>query len=166
MNAIIVTSNTNSNTSTIVTQTRLGHPIPNLQCLDSPSHGQHLRQSKYQDDYRQNIFRTGPCLIYNCHGLTFAARRTTIIDSQAVHRILQDDQYKEIPRKEALPGDIVVYIARGTSDIDHSGIVIEGPNDLGLPTVVSKWGGYGEVVHLESHCPYPDTIVKYYRIEK
>jgi hypothetical protein len=61
------------------------------------------------------------CPVYNCHGLTFASRRTTV--GQTIIPILEDDGFDQVPEKEARPGDIVIYSsARG--EVIHSGFVV------------------------------------------
>jgi hypothetical protein len=50
---------------------------------------------------------------YNCHGLTFASRRTRIYD---VQQVLAEDAYEHIPLNEVEPGDVIVYFyGKGTS---------------------------------------------------
>jgi len=64
---------------------------------------------------------TFPCSTYNCHGLTFAARRTGISDSAVVQKILTEDGYEQINDRRSLsPGDIVLYISSINNDIEHS----------------------------------------------
>ena len=48
--------------------------------------------------------RNAPTPRYNCHGLTFASRRTAVDDPSAVQQILEEDGYAEVPRNERLPG--------------------------------------------------------------
>lgn len=104
--------------------------------------------------------------IYNCHGLTFASRRTQIDDTGEIKKIILQDKYREVKRlAEVLVGDIAVYHTEDR-DIDHSGIVVEkGTAPLYIPWVLSKWGFCREVVHLANHCPYDLSDVKYYRFE-
>ena len=107
--------------------------------------------------------RTGVSASYNCHGLTFASRRTHIIDWGEIQKILRDDNYKEVELKDVKPGDIVVYLRDG--DANHSGMVVEHtPNLTVLPMVCSKWGAAGEFIHGLMDCPAaygPDY--KFYR---
>jgi cytochrome P450 len=84
----------------------------------------------------------GPSRKYNCHGLTFASRRTWIWKPAEVAKILADDEYVRVELADVLPGDIVLYVQNG--DIEHSGIVMSlGP----VPMILSKWGPAHEVVH-------------------
>lgn len=90
--------------------------------------------------------RTAPSAKYNCHGLTFASRRTSIEKSAGIRAILSDDTYEEVALKDVLPGDIVIYRSE-TGDLNHSGVVVECGNHLVVPIVCSKWGSAGEFVH-------------------
>jgi hypothetical protein len=96
--------------------------------------------------------RTSPSPTYNCHGLTFASRRTRIEKSIGIQTIIADDKYEEIPMKGALPGDIVIYYS-DSWDPNHSGIVVQSGGDLLLPLICSKWGNAGEFVHALRDCP-------------
>lgn len=103
--------------------------------------------------------------IYNCHGMTFASRRTGIDDNSTIEQILEEDRYVLIRTEEVLPGDIILYI-HADGDIEHSGIVIEPPTqaNLHIPLIFSKWGKYLESVHLANCCPYDFNQARYYRI--
>ena len=92
------------------------------------------------------IQRTGMSPLYNCHGLTFASRRTRITDPQGIQQILVDDNWVELEMKDALPGDVVVYYSE-EGEPNHSGIVVE-VGGLGVPRICSKWGSAGEYIHL------------------
>ena len=118
-----------------------------------------------ENEYGNKIWkRSEPSPTYNCHGMTFAARRTGIFDSIEIEKILKDDDYVEITRDEILPGDIIIYYGED-GDPEHSGIVITppDPNLLNIPKVCSKWGKYSEVIHYANNCPYSFSNVKYYR---
>lgn len=91
-----------------------------------------------------------PC--YNCHGLTFASRRTRIEKSSGIQRILMDDDYHEILMKDVLPGDIVIYYSE-TGDPNHSGVVVEFRPPLLVPIICSKWSNAGEFIHGLRDCP-------------
>jgi hypothetical protein len=96
--------------------------------------------------------RTEPSAKYNCHGLTFASRRTSIEKASGIRTILLDDAYAEVPIAEAMPGDIVIY-SSDTGDLNHSGIVVECGQHILVPIVCSKWGSAGEFVHGLKDCP-------------
>jgi len=112
--------------------------------------------------YPHAVQRTAPSPLYNCHGLTFASRRTRVTESYSVHQIIGDDKWTEIDIKDALPGDIVIYFS-SDGDASHSGVITEILN-LGIPRIFSKWGSAGEYVHLLNDCPsFYGTEKKFYR---
>jgi hypothetical protein len=114
------------------------------------------------------------CPVYNCHGLTFGSRRTTV--TPAVLPILEDDGFDPVLEKEARPGDIVLYSsARG--EVIHSGFVIArdkveivaGQQPIIIPIIWSKWGKGYEMVHAVGECPYLEedgSFAAYYRLKR
>jgi len=110
---------------------------------------------------------TDVSLQYNCHGLTFASRRTAITESDAIQSILDDDGYKVVGDGEVSVGDIVVYSEYG--DFSHSGIVtrVDSIGSVKIVWVLSKWGRAHEVVHKLRECPYAshaDVQIRFWRI--
>ena len=150
----------------IALETRTGRPLPNSQSKEF-SHFERNQFAKYAAQYPNVRVRTEPNPIYNCHGFTFASRRTGLHEDDALKHILQDDGYEEIPLDKVLPGDIVIYYG-DTGDIRHSGMVIEGPSEpLKFPRIVSKWGKYGEVIHfVHDKPPYYGVTYRYFRITR
>lgn len=149
----------------IVVQTRCGNDIPNTQVHELTAyhlHTIHLLEKQYP----QAEFKPKFIPIYNCHGMTFAARRTGIFEGLSVRQILREDKYAEIDRLETLPGDIIVYFDdRG--DVEHSGFVLEKPKPpVYYPRIVSKWGHGPEATHFANHCPYSLGDVHYFRINE
>ncbi len=117
--------------------------------------------------YRSATFRTSLIPVYNCHGMTFASRRTAIDETEAVRTIINEDAYDELPVGEVLPGDIIVYFSP-EGDVEHSGIVaqvVRGPGEVLTPLVYSKWGKGSEVLHAWGDCPYVPNV-RYYRIRR
>ena len=108
-------------------------------------------------------FRAPPSAHYNCHGLVFAARRTCIEKVEQIPEILKHDGYHEIEVGRVKPGDVALYY-QASGDIEHSGIVVEKPDDLGIPLIWSKWGCSHEVVHKANYGPYSPTDIRYYRM--
>lgn len=109
------------------------------------------------------IIRSKESSLYNCHGLTFANRRTSIIRMFYINLILKDDQYDEIPMASVLAGDVVIYYS-DQGDPNHSGIVVEYSSQLITPIIYSKWGNGGEFIHALNHCPnIYGPIYKFYR---
>lgn len=95
--------------------------------------------------------------------MTLASRRTWIFNPEAIKKILLDDGYREVARENILPGDLAVYY-ESDGEITHSGLVVKerGLADY-FPTIVSKWGGGPEVIHVANNCPYDPTNIRYYR---
>lgn len=107
--------------------------------------------------------------IYNCHGLTFASRRTNLGDGE-INQILNEDYYERVGSDEVNEGDAAIYVTEDGPI--HSGIVLGVLEGVGInirkPLILSKWGMMGEYVHRFDCCPPPyDELsedVIYYRI--
>jgi hypothetical protein len=151
--------------TSIILQTRMCNLVPNTQSHELTS----FEVSQYADldwKYPHAKFRSPPNPVYNCHGLTFASRRTGIHSSSALQAILHDDGYTEVDKENVLPGDTILYYA-DDGDIEHSGIVVSPPGaQLKIPQVVSKWGKYKEAIHFAHDCPYHFANARYYRVTK
>src|SRR4051794_2875412 len=65
--------------------------------------------------------RSGSTPRYNCHGLTLAGRRTGVFEAIVVNQALEEDGYREVPRDEVQPGDLILY-NDPSGDVEHSGI--------------------------------------------
>ncbi len=151
--------------SSIIVQTRLGRDIDNNQ-LNELSHFELATSNNFEKKYPNAITRTALNTIYNCHGMTFASRRTSIFDSTLINAILEDDGYVEVQINEVLPGDVIIYRS-ASGDVEHSGVVISIPRDsINNPQIVSKWGKFSEKIHWMNDCPYDSSYVKYFRIKK
>jgi hypothetical protein len=111
--------------------------------------------------------RTTATHLYNCHGLSFAGRRTRITDSKVISLILTEDEYEEVQEKQAIPGDLIIYFGED-GDFEHSGIVVEPwKSPLERPKIMSKWGSGPEFVHNVANCgKYNGANVRYYRNNK
>lgn len=122
---------------------------------------------KFDTNYGLGIKRrSDPTPFYNCHGLTFASRRTGVFESDTVRQILTEDGYVEMTREEVMAGDVIIYFD-DSGDFEHSGIVISppGPDNFYVPLVCSKWGKYAELLHQGNNCPYNFGKIKYYRLQ-
>ena len=147
----------------IIMQTREGRWVFNSQ-IQEISAFEESYLPLFKRDYPDAEFRTGPNPVYNCHGLTFAARRTGIHETSNLLVILDDDRYAEVTLDHVLPGDVILYFS-ADGDIEHSGVVISNdPGNFKVPKVLSKWGKYFEALHPFNRCPYDFQIVKYYRV--
>lgn len=160
---IILPGDTKPFERSIRLDTTLGNPIENSQILEISAFekNQFSALTKWN---QSGTLRTHPTPRYNCHGLTFASRRTGIFDSEVINKILDEDGYEEVLAKQALPGDVIIYFA-ADGDTEHSGIVVSAPaNEFGVPKVISKWGKYAEFIHWANNCPYTFATARYYRI--
>jgi len=125
-------------------QTAAGRDIPNAQDTEISTYERNWGAELPHAHPDADVF-PGMSPTYNCHGLTFASRRTKITDPDAIARILMDDRYDQIDRREARPGDVIIYSRDG--EPTHSGIVVENEPDLFVPWIWSKWGNGPEVLH-------------------
>jgi len=150
----------------IIVQTRKGSDIKNEQVEAAFSFGKLRELQDIKHEFPRVTIRGEKNSLYNCHGLTFASKRTGIYELADLQKILTEDDYREVPFDQTLPGDIVLYFSEN-GDIEHSGILVdvnEG-GDIRIPKIVSKWGDAYEVIHVFSDCPYNFLKVKYYRNE-
>ena len=154
----------------IILHTRNRLEIENEQCrMLSPfeeNYGAQVLERKY-GGRPGFVFRSEPTGIYNCFGLVFASRRTCITRAAEVRKIIADDGYREVPREEVKPGDVILYYTEAGDDIDHSAIVIVEPkrDNNFVPTVLSKIGKWKEAIHPANAIQeYSLAYAKYYRI--
>ena len=149
----------------IALETSLRREIPNEQ-LQEVSRFELRQHAAIDARYGRWIqYRSQPTPRYNCHGMTFASRRTGIFESWVIEWILYDDAYAEIQPRQVLPGDVALYFA-ADGDIEHSAIVVESPESapLSIPLVYSKWGKFAEVLHRANRCPYHVGNIRYFRV--
>ena len=112
-----------------------------------------------RNSYPELIIRNNPTDCYNCHGMTFASRRTGVYENSEVVKILTHDSYKSIKLEDVMPGDIVIY-----HDPEHSGMVLSVEKSIGIiPKILSKWGMTYEAIHSVYLCPYDLQNIVYYR---
>jgi len=107
----------------IALQTTAGNDIPNEQYLeiDDTEWGKvQLFQEKYGATLQK---RTNPTGIYNCHGMVFGSRRTSLYDGTFLATILKDDYYSEVKQEDVIAGDVILYFEKNV--VSHSGIVVE-----------------------------------------
>lgn len=151
----------------ISTHTRLNNEIDNYQVTEFSLFEKNQFKEYTFGNYLGVKFKTAPSPIYNCHGMSFACRRTNIDKSTEIRKIITEDGYIEMALKDTLPGDIVLYINSQDGDIIHSAtvtnvIVVE--NNIPTIFVVSKWGKYREAVHNLYTSPYKNCIFEFYRL--
>ncbi|MGE0433992.1 MAG: hypothetical protein AB7K09_24460 [Planctomycetota bacterium] len=132
--------------------TRSGRPIPNS---PAPEPGERelalwkrecARHARWQP-------RRGACGVYNCWGMLWAARRTSIWKPEVADSILAEE-YQEIDCRDLVPGDLVAYYSPAGEFI-HAATVVEMRSGTGAlaglsrqPWLLSKWSAfYGESFH-------------------
>jgi hypothetical protein len=154
-----------SHRRTLALQTAEGSDIPNEQYLEVPD----LEFNKLPEIAK--VFgadielRAKPTGVYNCHGLVFASRRTTIFEPEILPKILKDDCYVAVEDKHVMPGDIILYF-KPNGEIVHSGIVMSKPQPpFNIPLICSKWGHNGEFLHLASKTDYGSNW-KFFRVSR
>jgi len=151
----------------IVVQTALGNNIDNSQIYEL-SEFDKRQFSPLERKYPSARFKDHePTAVYNCHGMTFACRRTGIFEPKEINKIIKEDNYKKILVENVQPGDIIIYLDDDLGDIEHSGIVVSFPvaEEFNIPWICSKWGKYKEAIHRANHCPYNKTRIEYYRVK-
>jgi hypothetical protein len=148
-------------------ETSKGNPIDNYQIFELSQFEINQFSNYSKEKYPLVTQRNSPSPIYNCHGMSFASRRTNIDSSTEIRNILSDDSYEKINEKVTLAGDLVLYITPDTGDIAHSGTIIStvhDANNISTIFVVSKWGKYKEVIHNINDCPYSNCYKEFYRL--
>lgn len=163
MNGIIIQPGASGKKS-ITLHTRRGNHISNEQCDITA-----WDKAWFADIERSwplGVMRCESTGIFNCHGLTFASRRTSVSDSKEVSKILEDDGYEGVEKSDLMPGDIILY--RGDKgDIEHSGMIVDVPDgNFGIPRIISKWGKFQERIHMANQCPYNYLSVTFHRIKR
>jgi hypothetical protein len=134
-------------------QSATGRNVPNEQETEISAYDSNY-SAALPSKFLEAQFLTTARPRYNCHGLTFASRRTTVKDGSMLRLILEDDGFSSIDRKATKCGDIILYVKDG--EVTHSGIVVANEPPLHVPMVWSKWGKGPEVVHryFDTHAVY------------
>jgi hypothetical protein len=127
------------------------------QCLDW--------QSEERKKYPNCVFKGTSTPLYNCHGMTFASRRTGVFEDEVINKIIKEDNYIPVKNEqEVMVGDIVIYYQYG--GISHSGIVVQTENVGGVPNIKiwSKWKFFKEVIHPVGESPYSLGARSFFRL--
>lgn len=143
--------------------TRTGKEITNEQSLPPDQRTVSIFEGIVQQ-HPQWTTRKVCCGTYNCFGHVWASRRTSILESGQVWKILQEDGYREIDLAKVTRGDVALYLMENSTDIWHAGVIelrdiVAGANDsIGtVPWVLSKLNAdMGEVFHPlnDVHAPF------------
>jgi len=90
--------------------TRLNSDIQNTLNREASDDGMKLQCNDLKKEYSgADHSPLGPTKSYNCHGMTFATRRTAIEYAEEINKILDEDDYEEVAAKEVIVGDIALY---------------------------------------------------------
>lgn len=149
--------------SPLALESRAREQIDNDYCEDDCTVGMELESQGYVAKFPSPCRHrpTKPTNRYNCHGMTFASRRSAIIHPEQVRKILNQDGYIRIDKAHVVPGDIIIYPTE-EGDVEHSGLVLAAEG-LSI-VVVSKWGRSHEVIHPFNVSPYDARYVEFWRI--
>ena len=137
-------------------ETRRGNQIPTSRRL--PRHRSSMEAAKeLWDTSFANIEVRSLDATYNCVGMVFAFRRAWV-EPTHVSQMLQDDEYREVVRNEAVPGDLVAYYQDSNrAELAHIGIIVAKEKRIELGDwgirVLSQWGADGEYLHDETDVP-------------
>ena len=152
--------------------TRRGNKIDNIQGWELSNHQLSLlpnNLNRFGPPFVKFLTKDG-CPVYNCHGLTFGSRRTSVeASNKTINLIIQDDGFEEVKPADVQEGDIVIYYDED-GEVQHSGIVVEMMRSASLassvPKVWSKWGLAQETVHHFKTMPYNNVEPKYFRMTR
>ncbi len=108
---------------------------------------------------------------YNCAGLVWASRRTSILKDAEWDKIYEHDGYRTLADDESpMPGDLAVY-GDEKAGYFHVGLVIGESEGImkgatPFPLIVSKWdSSSGEYIHRQNDVPFQQSLdyeVKYW----
>lgn len=140
----------------IALETRRNRRIANMMELDPTEQAlttYSLIRKKYGLSWRH---RKDACGVYNCYGMVFAARRTSIFEDDQIPHILNDDGYRQVNEPEVRAGDIVFYRDAKTGTLFHVALILGRLESAGLSVLwaLSKWNSTsGEDEHnVMHHC--------------
>ncbi len=155
----------------IILQTRLGRNVENSQSC-KPGRNIYDAYHRLVSEHFTWRNRKPACGIYNCFGLVWASRRTSIYDESEIAKILADDGYRQLQNEIHLqPGDVVLYLRQDDRirDTLHAAIVfrLERIGTAITPWVLSKWSDvYGEDIHALHDLPkfehYRDCLIEFW----
>lgn len=139
----------------LVVQTRRGRSLPNIVELDPgprEREAYELSRKKHGQSWRN---RKPACGVYNCFGMVFASRRTSILPDgdEGIYTILKDDEYRKLrDEQEAMVGDLVLYKDLRIGLLHLA--TITRRDELKVLHALSKWNSTSgeDEHHLRHHC--------------
>jgi len=141
----------------IILQTRKRSSIQNR--VEPPSGAQQIaRYERLRAKFgRYWVQRKSACGVYNCFGMVFASRRTSVFEEAEIAKILSDDNYREVLEAEVSPGDLVLY-RDVTHGLIHVAMVTRREKRDGMSDAIftlSKWDSTcGEDEHMMYFHPW------------
>jgi hypothetical protein len=135
--------------------TRAGWTVPNVTRMARPPEAMQAAAALWAG-LRPGIVQRSLDGTYNCMGMIFSSRRTTI-DPQWLEKIIGDDEYERLDSADQLQvGDIVAYEAEGSvthvAIVTQQGVIAEEGADPGH-VLLSQWGFDGEYFHALRQVP-------------
>jgi hypothetical protein len=148
----------------LIVQTRAGNNLENFiaPAPGYPQVGRYERLRQKNPGWENRKPATG---IYNCAGLVWASRRTSLPNPDDWRRILRDDGYRETTGIDLSVGDVAVYVKADSTGISrrHDREILhvaricffrEGGMAGKIPWALSKWDSQcGEDIHPVRGCP-------------
>lgn len=136
----------------IALETRCRRPIRNVIERDPGERERRVYERVRERFGKHWINRKPACGVYNCYGMVFASRRTTIEDDTQIPDVLGDDGYREIGEDEAVVGDLVLYQDQRMGMVHVARITRRG--DLKVLYALSKWDSTSgeDEHHIRHHC--------------
>lgn len=131
--------------------TREGSIIRNERRLEAPPERMREGISQWQRLRPQARLRSAT-QTYDCMGMVFASRRTTVGTDQ-LRMILREDGYRWVSPDDLDVGDVVIYSR--SEEATHVGIIsCFKKTEFGdITLVLSKWGAYPEYEHPIDYVP-------------
>lgn len=132
---------------------------PNQQCIKR----EELLKKKFGTNW---ITRTNPRGVYNCAGLVWASRRTSIKKDSEWDKIYEHDKYRKLNNEPPQLGDLAIYTDDKVGYL-HAGLVICLEPGLmsgsePFPKIISKWdSSTGEYIHYPQDVPFKDNFPDY-----
>jgi hypothetical protein len=148
----------------IKTHTSLNQEIINEQ-YETLSYQDKALPDSFESEFKSKFYGAyNP--FYNCHGLTFACKRTGIYDDNEIRKIIKAEYMEVKSTKDVVVGDIILYSLDQNEDvISHSGIVVEVIQGISpVIKIYSKVRMGREIVHQYDVGPYKNNYKKFYRI--
>lgn len=130
----------------IALETRKGTPIENVQEPAVDERGRRIYELIRKKFGQRWFNRKEACGGYNCYGMVFACRRTSILNDKQIPDILKDDGYREIQADQVVVGDLVFYRDRRLGLLHVARITRR--DDMKALHALSKWNSIcGEDEH-------------------